>query len=410
MPLKIMSVVGARPNFMKIAPVISEIRKYNREKTGRHGEDRPRIEHILVHTGQHYDRNLSELFFEDLKMPAPDVHLGVGSGSHAAQTAEVMSRFEPVLMKEQPDCLIVAGDVNSTLACALVAAKVPFRDGKRPLIAHVESGLRSFDRDMPEEINRVLTDHVSDILFATEESGVRNLLKEGIARENVFFVGNTMIDTLIAFQDRAERSDILGRLGLDGSTGRAAAPFGLLTLHRPSNVDDRDAFLNIILALDEFAGQMPIVFPAHPRTRGRIKEFGFEGYFHNGQNGAGDGLIRNRINIIDPLGYIDFLGLMMSSRIVMTDSGGIQEETTCLGVPCVTIRENTERPVTEKEGTNIVAGVEREGIVSAIRLQMNRSFKKKMPRNWNGKSSVRILDVLLKEDRKRRTRVHAGRV
>lgn len=407
--MKIMSVVGARPNFMKMAPVINEMRKYNRERAG--GEDaRPQIEHFLVHTGQHYDRSLSDLFFADLKMPSPDVHLGAGSGSHAAQTAEVMARFEPVLMKEEPDFLIVAGDVNSTLACAMVAAKVSFRDGRRPLIAHVESGLRSFDRTMPEEINRVLTDHVSDILFATEESAVRNLQKEGIAVDTVFFVGNTMIDTLIAFQERAERSGILGRLGLNGSTGRAAPPFGLLTLHRPSNVDDRDAFLNIILALDEFAGQMPIVFPAHPRTRSRIREFGFEGYFHNGQNGAGDGPIRNRINIIEPLGYIDFLGLMMSSRIVMTDSGGIQEETTCLGVPCVTLRENTERPVTEKEGTNIVAGVEREGIVDAIRLQMSRSFKKKMPRNWNGKSSERILAVLLKEDRRRRAGVHASRV
>ncbi|MDO8426265.1 MAG: UDP-N-acetylglucosamine 2-epimerase (non-hydrolyzing) [Deltaproteobacteria bacterium] len=397
--MKVMSVVGARPNFMKVAPIINEIRRYNCQR-GQSAGAPPHIKHILVHTGQHYDKSLSGLFFSDLKMPAPDVYLGVGSASHAAQTAEVMGSFEPVLMKESPDFLIVAGDVNSTLACALVASKAFYINGERALIAHVESGLRSFDRTMPEEVNRVVTDHISDILFVTEESGVRNLLNEGIPGEKIHFVGNTMIDTLIAFQDKAESSGIIGRLGLT-SNSKATAPYGLLTLHRPSNVDNKDAFLNIILALDEFSGQMPVVFPAHPRTMSRIREFGFEGYFHLANNGAEDSLLRSRINLIEPLGYIDFLSLMMNSRIVLTDSGGIQEETTCLGVPCVTLRENTERPVTEKEGTNIVAGVTREGIVSSIKYQLNREFKKKMPKNWNGKASSKIIGVLLKEHGKR---------
>ena len=402
--MKIMSVVGARPNFMKAAPIIAAIREHNNRVSG--DGDSAALRHILVHTGQHYDQVMSDSFFADLNLPQPDVHLGVGSGSHAEQTAEVMRRFEEVLLREKPDVLVVVGDVNSTLACALVAAKIPLANaGRRPLIAHVEAGLRSFDRTMPEEINRILTDQLSDLLFVTEESGMLNLAREGIPSEKVHFVGNTMIDSLLAYKEKAEASTILDDLGLRHRTsgngsGRPVRPYALLTLHRPANVDNRDSFLGILEGIDSLAKEYSVVFPAHPRTQKRIREFGLERYFApdprkcetvESHAAGGPGSIR----MIDPLGYLDFLCLMKHARLVVTDSGGIQEETTCLGVPCVTVRENTERPVTVKSGTNVLAGVQKEKIRQAVRCQLEKTFANEAPQKWDGKAALRILEILL---------------
>jgi UDP-N-acetylglucosamine 2-epimerase (non-hydrolysing) len=330
-----------------------------------------------------------------LGLPEPDYNLGVGSGSHAAQTAEIMRKFEEVLLRERPDVLIVVGDVNSTLACALVAAKISFdASGRRPLIAHVEAGLRSFDRTMPEEVNRVLTDQVSDILFTTERGALDNLTREGVPAEKVRFVGNTMIDSLLAYRDKANASAILHTLGLcsgaaNGNSGRSTAPYALLTLHRPANVDSRDAFLNIVEGLDELCGQCAVVFPAHPRTRQRIADFALHGHFSAGPPRAG------KIGIIEPLGYIDFLCLMSHAKLVVTDSGGIQEETTCLGIPCVTVRENTERPITVENGTNMLAGVRKDGIREAVRRQLEKTFSNEAPPKWDGGAAGRIVEILL---------------
>lgn len=409
--MKILTVVGARPNFMKAAPINAAINEHNERSSTDSAERREPpaelIQHILVHTGQHYDYLMSGSFFRDLKLPKPDVHLGVGSGSHAVQTAEIMKKFEAVLLEERPDAVVVVGDVNSTLACALVAAKVSFDCvDSRPLIAHVEAGLRSFDRSMPEEINRILTDHLSDLLFVTEESGLQNLRYEGVSLDRIHFVGNTMIDSLLAFKEKAEASIILQELGLQTQTGKngAANPirrYALLTLHRPANVDDRDAFLNILAGLEELTTDCPIVFPAHPRTQRRIKEFGLEP--HLGMNGTavtGDardsGYRRHGIVLTDPLGYLDFLCLMKGATLVVTDSGGIQEETTCLGIPCVTVRENTERPVTVEIGTNTIAGTNKERIKDAIRRQMRRKPSGGLPKKWDGRAATRIVDVLVR--------------
>lgn len=405
---KILTVVGARPNFMKVAPIIQAVREYNQTGTGH------QIDHLLVHTGQHYDAAMSDRFFADLGLPKPDVHLGVGSASHTVQTAEVMKKFEEVLLREKPDVVIVVGDVNSTLACALVTAKVVFDSaGSRPLIAHVESGLRSFDRTMPEEINRVVTDHVSDLLFVTEQSGLQNLRNEGVSSHQIHFVGNTMIDSILAFKEKAEASTVLDDLGLRTQPEKSGANklirrYALLTLHRPSNVDKADAFLSILGGLEEMATDCPIVFPVHPRTRGRIKEFGLE--FHPGMNesrtrGDGQSSEANRAGIVltDPLGYLDFLCLMKHAAIVVTDSGGIQEETTCLGIPCVTVRENTERPVTVENGTNFIAGTEKHRIKDAIRLQMQRKFGSSAPQYWDGRAATRIVDVLVRVHHDRNT-------
>lgn len=416
--MKIISVVGARPNFMKVSPIISVINKYNKKtlegsSTQREGNipEAP-ICHMLLHTGQHYDENMSDAFFGDLNLPKPDIYLGVGSASHAVQTAEIMNKFETVLLKEKPDIVIVVGDVNSTLACALVASKISYDlTSSRPLIAHVEAGLRSFDRSMPEEINRILTDHISDILFVTEENGIKNLKNEGISQDKIHFVGNTMIDTLLSFRVKAKKSKILQKLGLINSTNKlnrkktadSIIPYGLLTLHRPSNVDNKEAFWNIIQALNKISRQIPVIFPAHPRTQNRIKEFGFGDYFNFNGSDEVDIHIRKKISLnrkiicLDPLGYLDFLFLMMNAKIVLTDSGGIQEETTCLGIPCVTIRENTERPTTVIEGTNIIAGVKKDGIVNAIQHQLNREVKNKIPKYWDGKTAFRILDIIIKK-------------
>jgi len=393
-----MTVVGARPNFMKVAPIIGAIREHNEVNR------EPQINHMLVHTGQHYDAIMSDRFFSDLRLPKPDVHLGVGSGSHAKQTAEIMAKFEDVLLAHKPQIVLVVGDVNSTVACALVTSKISFdSNGLRPLVAHVEAGLRSFDRSMPEEINRVVTDHVSDLHFVTEESGIRNLEKEGVAREKIHFVGNTMIDSLLAFKTQADESNILETLGLGhgspaNGTNGTISRYALLTLHRPANVDNREAFLNILAGMEELARDIPIVFPVHPRTQQRIKEFGSDLPIrmgaHEGQRVEGTGGIGDAGFVLtDPLGYLDFLCLMKHAAIVVTDSGGIQEETTCLKIPCVTVRENTERPVTVDSGTNLVAGTRKENIKAAIRKQL-RITGGDAPRNWDGRAAKRIVEIL----------------
>lgn len=397
--IKVLTVVGARPNFMKVAPIISAITESNAMAQGR------RIKHVLVHTGQHYDAIMSDRFFVDLGLPKPDVHLGVGSGSHAHLTADVMQKFEPVLLAERPDFVLVVGDVNSTVACALVTAKISFdAAGTRPLICHVESGLRSFDRLMPEEVNRIVTDHVSDLLFVTEESGFQNLRNEGIPAEKIYFVGNTMIDSLLRFSEKAEESKVLEELGFratpkNGAVARPVSKYALLTLHRPSNVDTREAFLKILTGLDELASTCPVVFPVHPRTQQRIKELGSEIPLQLSSNGfAKDGARGGDSNagllLIDPLGYLDFLCLMKHASIVVTDSGGIQEETTCFGIPCVTVRENTERPVTVEKGTNIIAGTKTEGIRDSIRRQTGAKGTG-APKNWDGRAAQRIVETLI---------------
>jgi UDP-N-acetylglucosamine 2-epimerase (non-hydrolysing) len=418
---KILTVVGARPNFMKAAPIIAAIREHNERLSASPRSEGVRDSHVvlqnvLVHTGQHYDEAMSERFFADLNIPKPDVHLGVGSGSHAAQTAEIMRRFEEVLLRERPDLLVVVGDVNSTLACALVAAKISYdANGTRPLIAHVEAGLRSFDRDMPEEINRILTDHVADLLFVSEESGIRNLREEGISEGKIHFVGNTMIDSLLAFKGKANSSSILNKLALrDSDSNHGAIRYALLTLHRPSNVDQRATFLNILEGLEELSNSCPVIFPAHPRTRKRIAEFGFERFFATENRAPGRETPRathavGGIHLIDPLGYLDFLCVMEHAAVVVTDSGGIQEETTCLGVPCVTVRENTERPITLQVGTNILAGTSKEGIRQAARRQVESKATGAVPEAWDGRSAQRIVDAICQEiDKKQSLMVSSG--
>jgi UDP-N-acetylglucosamine 2-epimerase (non-hydrolysing) len=330
----------------------------------------------LVHTGQHYDAKLSKIFFDDLKIPRPDIELEVGSGSHAMQTAEVMKRFEPVLEAEQPEVVLVVGDVNSTVACAMVAAKFR-RNGAfssvlgvrtRPLVVHVEAGLRSFDDDMPEEINRKATDAISDLLYVSEPAGMTNLAREGIPESKRVFVGNVMIDTLLAARDEAARSTILDTLGLE------ADAYALLTLHRPSNVDDPAALAPLLGTLDTIAKETPIVFPVHPRTRARIDGFGIQ------LDGA-------RWKLVEPLGYLDFVRLTAAAKTVFTDSGGVQEETTVLGVPCVTLRENTERPVTVDEGTNRLVGTDPTKILVAARAPRVGA---RVPALWDGKAAARI--------------------
>jgi UDP-N-acetylglucosamine 2-epimerase (non-hydrolysing) len=393
--LKVMSVVGARPNFMKIAPIVGAIDRYNR---GRSEHDAV-MQHLLVHTGQHYDSMMSDAFFQDLRLPKPDFFLGVGAGSHARQTGEIMKHFEPVLLEEKPDVLLVVGDVNSTVACALVASKIFYDDrGRKPLIGHIEAGLRSFDRTMPEEINRIVTDHLSDFHFVTEESGIENLLKEGIPSEKIHFVGNTMIDTLLSHVAKADQSRILDKLRLvpESTNNEHGSSFALLTLHRPSNVDQKDNFIEILQALQKFNETLTIVFPAHPRTQKRIKEMQLEEYFHFIQNG--DSAQQGKLNVVDPVGYLDFLCLMKNARLVLTDSGGVQEETTCLGVPCVTIRANTERPVTVSEGTNLLAGLRKDTIVKAIQAQLAKAERTgRIPKNWDGKAAERIVDIIFQQ-------------
>jgi len=397
--MKIMIVVGARPNFMKAAPVVFAIADHNARVAASPNLPRTEspqpIQMVLVHTGQHYDEAMSGSFFTDLGLPTPDVHLEVGSGSHAAQTAEIMRRFEAVVLEQKPDVVMVFGDVNSTVACALVTSKIVLdSSGNRPLIAHVEAGLRSFDRAMPEEINRVITDHLSDLLFVTEESGKENLCREGIKPEKIHFVGNTMIDSLLASQEKAEKSVILDQFGLRGDSNGLAGRYALLTLHRPSNVDDRETFLSILEGLDELAGSCPILFSAHPRTRKRIAEFGLERFFQSESEQSGN---ENGIRLLDPLGYLDFLCLTKHAALVVTDSGGIQEETTCLRVPCITVRENTERPVTVTCGTNVIAGTESQNIRRAVKEQLSGKKQGRVPEKWDGRAAGRIVEVIARE-------------
>ena len=411
--MKVLIVVGARPNFMKAAPIIAAIHEYNEQTWANavnpDAECDQTIRHILVHTGQHYDEFMSGSFFNDLKLPKPSIHLGVGSGSHALQTAEIMKKFEGVLQAEKPDVVVVVGDVNSTLACALVTAKISFDSaGSRPTIAHVEAGLRSFDRSMPEEINRILTDHISDLLFVTEESGLQNLRNEGFSADKIHFVGNTMIDSLLAFKDKAESSNILDRLklrakGAMGSEGKPICRYALLTLHRPSNVDNRAAFLNILEGLQELAAYCAIIFPIHPRTRQRVQEFGLQDQLglSGDQVGAhvpspAEGL--HGFVVTEPLGYLDFLCLMKHAALVVTDSGGIQEETACLGIPCVTVRESTERPVTIQIGTNVLAGTQKQEIMKSVRRQMGVKYcGHGTPENWDGHAGTRIVATLIRK-------------
>ena len=367
-PARIVIVAGARPNFMKIAPIMAALR----------GERS--VEPILVHTGQHYDEKLSHVFFDELGIPRPDVNLEVGSGTHAQQTASVMAAFEPVLNERRAHMVLVVGDVNSTIACALVAAKLGLR------IAHVEAGLRSFDRTMPEEINRVLTDQISDLLFTTEASAQENLQREGIAVDKIHFCGNVMIDTLLAHRDRARQLDVPVRFGL---TPRG---YGLLTLHRPSNVDDAAVFERLLGGIATVAREVPLLFPVHPRTRPMLA-----------RSAAAAGLVdEGRLRLLDPLGYLEFISLMDSCRVVLTDSGGIQEETTILGVPCLTLRENTERPVTVTHGTNRVVGTNPLKIQEAWRAVSLDGLPSRTPPLWDGRAANRIVDVLTQYARDRR--------
>ncbi len=362
---RIICVCGARPNFMKIAPIM---RAFNE-----HGG----FETLLIHTGQHYDEKMSELFFDELQIPRPDINLEVGSSSHAVQTAEIMKRFEPVVLDFGPDYVLVVGDVNSTIACGLVAVKLGVK------LIHVEAGLRSFDRSMPEEINRVLTDSISDLLFVTEQSGIDNLKNEGINSNRVHLVGNVMIDTLMANRQKAEKSDVLERLGL------SAKSYAAITLHRPSNVDDMDKFGEIVTAFEEITKDLALIFPIHPRTRNNIKGTDIERRMLEMKN----------LILLDPVGYLDFLCLMSNAAIVITDSGGIQEETTILGVPCMTLRENTERPVTITEGTNRLVSVTTADILKNYREIRNGACDNcdRVPRFWDGKAANRIVEILAEQ-------------
>ena len=388
MGMKILNVVGTRPNFIKIGPIIDAIRERSH-----HGEG---IEQVLVHTGQHYDRQLSALFFEQLGIPAPDVNLEVGSGSHAVQTAEIMTRFETVCLEQTPSHVLVVGDVNSTIACALVAAKLGIR------IIHVEAGLRSFDRTMPEEINRILTDAIADELFTTEQSANDNLRREGISDSKVHFVGNVMIDSLLRHRRKAEQSLVLKCLDLVDENHDAKS-YGVLTLHRAATVDDADRFREILEAVVEISKELPIVFPIHPRTKSRIAAFGFHGNFRWEPLSADKSNAHAaKIIAVEPLGYLDFLRLVSSAQIVLTDSGGIQEETTILGIPCITLRESTERPVTVEQGTNVLAGVKKGDILTRAYAQLARprAACPSAPPLWDGKAAERIVDCLLKNVRR----------
>lgn len=358
---KIISIVGTRPNFIKIASLMNEFKV------------EPNIDIILVHTGQHYDEKMSDLFFRQMEIPRPDLNLGCGGGSHAQQTANIMMAFEPVVLEHKPDAVLVVGDVNSTIACGLVSVKLGVK------LIHVEAGLRSGDRSMPEEINRILTDSISDILFCTEQSGVDNLHHEGIYREKVHLVGNVMIDTLFNFREKADVSKVLDELRMEPKK------YAVITLHRPSNVDDRSTLLNIFKSLQVIQEDIPVIFPIHPRTRKNIIEFGLEK----------QSKIMKNLLLIEPLGYLDFLKLMSSAQLVLTDSGGIQEETTILKVPCLTLRMNTERPITIEMGTNRLVGTDPEKIIAAYSsILKDRFAESKIPPLWDGKAAKRIIKIL----------------
>jgi UDP-N-acetylglucosamine 2-epimerase (non-hydrolysing) len=361
--LKILNIVGARPNLPKIAPLMREMQRH------------PEIEPILVHTGQHYDEKLSDIFFKQMSIPSPHVNLEVGSGSHAAQTAEVLKRIEPVLLEHKPDLVLVVGDVNSTVAVSLCAAKLGIR------VAHVEAGLRSFDRSMPEEINRILTDALADYLFVTEEDAIEHLLKEGRPRDAIYFVGNVMIDSLRHFLPMAQKSAVGEELSLKNGTNWRK--FAVLTLHRPSNVDSTDKLAELIGAIDAVAKEVPVIFPVHPRTQQRLAQAGITHH--------------SSLRLIAPIGYLDFLCLLSKATLVLTDSGGIQEETTALGVPCLTLRQNTERPITISEGTNLLIGTDPARIVAAAQdVLAGKGKAGRIPPLWDGHAAERIVEILLR--------------
>ena len=353
-------VVGARPNFMKIAPIYNELKTRG-------------VSQILLHTGQHYDENMSKVFFDDLGMPQPDIYLGIGSGSHATQTAMVMVEFEKVCKEHNPSMVIVVGDVNSTVACSMVCAKewIP--------CAHVEAGLRSFDREMPEEINRLITDAIADYLLTPSADGDENLRNEGVSEERIKRVGNVMIDSLFNNLERSKNSTIHSDLNIEKGN------YGVLTLHRPSNVDEKDAFIGIIGALEEIGSKIPLVFPLHPRTKNRAEQFGLTKRLESIPN----------IVLTGPAGYLDFIALMAESKLVLTDSGGLQEETTALGIPCLTLRENTERPITVTEGSNTIVGNNPQVIIdAAIEIIENGGKAGRIPELWDGKTAARIADII----------------
>lgn len=367
--MKIINVVGARPNFMKMAPIIEAMNRFP-----------DRIAHLLVHTGQHYDAKMSTTFFVDLGMPRPDIDLEVGSGSHAEQTARIMVEFEKVCLKESPDLVIVVGDVNSTMACTITAKKLGIK------VAHVEAGLRSRDMAMPEEINRLCTDVLCDYLFTTDHFADENLQAEGVPHGKIFFVGNVMIDTLLKHKEKACTLDISRQLGL------VPGGYATLTLHRPSNVDDKAALAGIFEALDHIAKTVPIIFPIHPRTRKMAEQFGLDHFLNHSEKVSG-------IWCTEPLGYLEFLHLNMNARMVLTDSGGLQEETTVLGVPCITMRPNTERPITCSEGTNILVGNNPAAILEAAnKILAGDHAGGRTPEKWDGKAAERIVEVLLSQE------------
>jgi UDP-N-acetylglucosamine 2-epimerase (non-hydrolysing) len=361
--MKVLMVAGARPNFMKVAPLMREFQKY------------PQVSVLLVHTGQHYDPNLSDIFFTELDIPRPDVHLEVGSASHAVQTAQVMVKIEPVIIEFSPDVVVVVGDVNSTMAASLTAAKLGIP------VAHVEAGLRSFDRTMPEEINRVLTDAVADFLFVTEPEAIVNLKKEGRPEEKIFHVGNVMIDTLMASMEKVDNRDVVSRLGLQPQQ------YVVVTIHRPSNVDTSHDLHRVLYVLEEIQKLWRVAFPIHPRTRAKLKEHSLNGRIQSMPN----------LILLEPLGYLDFVKLVKESQAVITDSGGIQEESTILGVPCLTMRNNTERPVTVSVGTNELVGSDPVQILQAFRRATSQSRKPSgIPQYWDGRAAERIVQVLVR--------------
>ena len=359
--MRILNVVGARPNLMKMAPIVDEM--------ARHAE----IEQRLLHTGQHYDDNMSRVFFQELGLPSPDVYLGVGSGSHASQTAQVMVGFEKICLESRPDMVVVVGDVNSTMACAITAVKLWIP------VAHVEAGLRSLDRRMPEEINRIVTDAVSDLLLTASRDGDENLIREGVDPARIHFVGNVMIDTLERNRQAARESTICERLGLQPQN------YGVITLHRPATVDRPETIAGLLGAFEQIQRDLPLVFPMHPRTRKQLHAAGLDGALER----------MGRLQVVEPLGYLDFLKLMADSLLVLTDSGGIQEETTVLGVPCLTLRDNTERPVTLTEGTNRLVGMDPDKVTAAYRaIRESPPSSSRRPEKWDGRAAERIVEII----------------
>ncbi len=370
---KIISVVGARPNFMKMAPIHKQLLKH-----------RSKVIHKIVHTGQHYDKKMSDVFIKELELPKPDIYFDAGSKSHAEQIAHIMTEFEKVMHKEKPDLVLVYGDVNSTTAAALVSSKILNEKGVPVKVAHIESGLRSFDRSMPEEVNRMVTDVLADFLFVTEPAGIRNLKSEGIKDSRIFFTGNTMIDSLKFYLKKAEKSGILKELCISKKN------YALVTLHRPSNVDSGEnlrKILNIFRSINKINPELDIVFPVHPRTLKMTERFNLKNSFEE---------IKNLI-ITEPFGYFDFLKLTGDAKFILTDSGGIQEETTYLQIPCLTLRENTERPVTAEIGTNVICGLDEKFIIKKIKEIESGKFKKgKIPKLWDGNAAERVVKILLK--------------